>query len=548
MTSRTKLLAAVAICSLIPVYWISFHAPAVGLFHDDGIYMVTAKALAEGKGYRIISLPDELPQTHYPILFPALLAVLWKLFPRFPENVFLLRALPLLCALIWLGLVYRFVGEETGDDDVAICIALFTAASPWVVFLSTSVLSETLFACLYMAALPRLCRIEVDGSVAERTSIVISATLTAAAFLTRTAALPLFFAGSLTLLLKNRYAVALKFAMICAVLVVPWLWWQAMHSAGDEALKVIYSGAGYKALNILTNYTWQQKALVFSQNISILVLTPGILLGVKAGVIAVAFGLAFFFLVLCGFVEDLGRGFSSLHLFLFLYIGMLLAWAWPPPRFVVPVLPLLLLFGYKGLRRVCRDFFRDRRALPLANQIVALVLVVALAHGLVMTARKTISYGSLTPFDLGHTSWWSLSSLMDWVRGRTLPDAVLLNFYDPTFYLYTGRKGVSGFILDPVQLYYAREVAWSSAQISSFTRIVVEQKVGYIVRTPAFAAQVPFLDDWIRALERESPAPVRLLMTSSDPNYRIYEVDRAKLLDTLNKKLPGIPAESLPDR
>jgi len=547
MTTRTKLLAAVAICSLIPVYWISFHAPAVGLFHDDGIYMVTAKALAEGKGYRIISLPDELPQTHYPILFPALLAVLWKLFPRFPENVFLLRALPLLCALIWFGLVYRFVGEETGDDDVAIWIALFTAASPWVVFLSTSVLSETLFACLYMAALPRLCRIEVAGSVAEHTSIVISATLTAAAFLTRTAALPLFFAGSLTLLLKHRYAVALKFATISAVLVTPWLWWQATHSAGDEALKVIYSGAGYKALNILTNYTWEQKTLVFSQNIFSLVLTPGILLGFKPGVITVAFGLAFFFLVLCGFVEDLGRGFSSLHLFLFLYIGMLLAWTWPPHRFVVPVLPLLLLFSYKGLRRVCRDFLRDRRALPFANQIVAFVLVVALAYSLVMTARKTISYGSVTPF-VGNASWWSFNSLMDWVRGRTLPDAILLNFYDPTFYLYTGRKGVSGFILDPVQLYYAREVTWSSAQISSFTRIVVEQRVDYIVRTPAFAAHVPFLDDWIGALERKSPAPVRLMMTSSDPSYRIYEVDRAKLADALDKKLPDIPAESLPDR
>ncbi|MFY9585697.1 MAG: hypothetical protein WAR21_14510, partial [Candidatus Acidiferrales bacterium] len=86
------------------------------------------------------------------------------------------------------------------------------------------------------------------------------------------------------------------------------------------------------------------------------------------------------------------------------------------------------------------------------------------------------------------------------------------------------------------------------AQISSFTRIVVEQKVDYIVRTPAFAAHVPFLDDWIGALERESPAPLRLTMTSSDPNYRIYEVDRANLLDALNKKLPDIPAESLPDR
>ena len=35
----------------------------LGLFHDDGIYAVAAKALADGDGYRIISLPGDPAQT-----------------------------------------------------------------------------------------------------------------------------------------------------------------------------------------------------------------------------------------------------------------------------------------------------------------------------------------------------------------------------------------------------------------------------------------------------------------------------------------------------
>ena len=31
---------------------------SLGLFHDDGIYAVAAKALADGDGYRIVSLPN----------------------------------------------------------------------------------------------------------------------------------------------------------------------------------------------------------------------------------------------------------------------------------------------------------------------------------------------------------------------------------------------------------------------------------------------------------------------------------------------------------
>src|SRR6266849_5220060 len=80
-----------ALAGLAVVYIAAFRAQPVGLFHDDGIYAVTAKALAEGRGYRIISLPDQIPQTKYPILFPALLAGIWKLEPRFPENALWLK-------------------------------------------------------------------------------------------------------------------------------------------------------------------------------------------------------------------------------------------------------------------------------------------------------------------------------------------------------------------------------------------------------------------------------------------------------------------------
>ena len=38
---------AVALTALAIAYSIAYRAPAVGAFHDDGVYIVTAKALAE---------------------------------------------------------------------------------------------------------------------------------------------------------------------------------------------------------------------------------------------------------------------------------------------------------------------------------------------------------------------------------------------------------------------------------------------------------------------------------------------------------------------
>ena len=59
----------------------------VGLFHDDGIYAVLAKALSKGMGYRLISLPSAPFQIKYPVIYPYLLSWAWWLNPSFPANI-----------------------------------------------------------------------------------------------------------------------------------------------------------------------------------------------------------------------------------------------------------------------------------------------------------------------------------------------------------------------------------------------------------------------------------------------------------------------------
>ena len=72
---------------LAAMYMTLARTPAAGTFHDDGIYLVTAKSLAEDHGYRIISIPGEPPQTKYPILFPWLVSLVWRLVSlRFPQT------------------------------------------------------------------------------------------------------------------------------------------------------------------------------------------------------------------------------------------------------------------------------------------------------------------------------------------------------------------------------------------------------------------------------------------------------------------------------
>src|SRR5262245_26742017 len=133
IATARPLFVCILIC-LAAAYVALLQTPAAGTFHDDGVYLVTAKALAEGQGYRIITLPGELLHTRYPILFPWLVALVWNLYASFPANLPWLRLVPLLATLVWLSLSRPLLRRFGASRTQASASVMLTAISPWVAF------------------------------------------------------------------------------------------------------------------------------------------------------------------------------------------------------------------------------------------------------------------------------------------------------------------------------------------------------------------------------------------------------------------------------
>jgi hypothetical protein len=235
-----KALIAAGILAVLIVNGIAWHAPEVGTFHDDGVYLVTAKALAEGKGYRIESLPNEIPQTKYPILFPLMLAAAWKLWPQFPQNVWLLKLVPLGCSLAWFWLTWLLLRKDGAPALVAWAVVLTAAAAPWAVYFSTALLSETLFAALVTGCLLLLHRPPED-----RRALYLAAVLAGCAFLTRSIGLALLVAGPVWLAWQRRWVDALRFAIIGGLLAAPWWVWTATRPPSASPVDAYYSKENY---------------------------------------------------------------------------------------------------------------------------------------------------------------------------------------------------------------------------------------------------------------------------------------------------------------
>ena len=163
---RNLLSAPVIILALLlggAAFW-GTNKQILGLFHDDGIYTVAAKALASGDGYRIESLPGAPPQTKYPFLFSFLIALLWRLAPSFPKNIALLKSLNVLILVaIFLSAVAYFRWSSSSSRFMAVLFAVLVCTNPIIFSYTDYVLSDLLLVLLTLIALT-LCSGMIEPS------------------------------------------------------------------------------------------------------------------------------------------------------------------------------------------------------------------------------------------------------------------------------------------------------------------------------------------------------------------------------------------------
>ncbi|MBS0265728.1 MAG: hypothetical protein JSS02_27605, partial [Planctomycetes bacterium] len=421
-----------------------------GKVHDDGIYAVTAKSLAETGEYRIISLPDEPVQQKYPVVFPAILSVIWRVWPDFPANIVPMKCVSLLAGAVFLALSYRVLREVSGiSPRAAVVMVTICALAPATAELANSVMSELVFGVFSLLAL-----LLVERALRPSASPwwgVASGLLAATAWWTRSVGIALVVALLVGLVWRRKGRVALQVALGIVLVVIPIKLWEAPASQVDRAYEY-YVGYGdwfrhaiadvgprflvwVPIKNLGSTFAGLSGTLVPSQ-IDALPEGPfiewpllGVLLAGIVGVLLAIVGLA-------------GRVWSKTPdiwaLYLVCYLLVILYWPFPsPPRFFVPVLPLVLAASRLGMVRT--GWFQSPAiGLPLAGLGAVLVLVLAgfSAVDQIVTARAPVR-----------------TERYRWIRENSQPEDVVASLDDPKCFLYTGRKAVLFAIPDVAPIY-----------------------------------------------------------------------------------------------
>ncbi len=497
------ILLLLAAALLAPSYWTALHTPATGVYHDDSIYLITARTLAEGRGYWIESIPEPIAQTKYPILFPALLAIVWKLAPDFPSNVIYFKLLPFAATLVWLYLSYRLINRLSGSRILAATAIALTASSPQVVFFSTTVLSETLFAALATAAILFWTKTSDSGS---KSALILSAIFAAAAYHTRTIGFCLILSALVAFAWQKKWKEASIFAAVAGSLALPWIFWQALHvNAPDPYLS---QENYYSAYNIVMSFGWNEKLRIAMLNLLALPLSVQSFFDLSWGALP---GFICLPLILRAFI---GKELPFIvKAFLIFSLSVILMWVWPPLRFMVPLMPLLVWAVWCGVPGMGKKILLPCCWLLFGQGVWA-------SHTF---SEAALESGFWSPAPAGKHEWREFTRQMDWLKVNTLPSAIVQSNLDPTIYLFSNRKAIRGSYQN-VSLSWYLDKEQVLGTPDEFEKTLRQNQVRFIVEVPwSWFMQSRFVADLVSKASQGNPSEFKLRYKSELEGFRIFE-------------------------
>ncbi len=526
--TRRDALAAVVLASMLALGALGrIHSDVCGQCHDDGIYVVNAKALAEGDGYRLTNLPGEPPQTKYPPLYASALALLWKLGPAFPDNLPLLQGFSLLCGCAFLASAFLYlVRFSHASRGVAFSAGALCAVHPSFVFFCVVTMSEMFFALLLVAMLWWL-ESALRRPETPRMTDFLGGLLLALPFLCRSIGLLFIPLGLLLLWQRGRRWRWASVGALAAVL--PWLLWSlaAARECAKDPVQGYYtdylgwwSAHGIPALSKVVGHNLVLTTTSIGSGV-IGGLSSPLLSGGRPMVwLALTAPLGLIALSVLG--HDIRKG-RALATILAAYLVLVCAWPWAPQRFVMPILPFLAVYLLRGLmlpgklpafERAWPHVARLGLALFLGAGIVEQAGVIRLRH---QEDTPTPEQGSRLH------SWPRMRRTLDWLQANSHPDDVIAAGADPAIYLYTGRKAYYPIVCPPLSLFYGYEYPEEEVYAGSL-RGLDHYRPRYLVLTPNFHGEDEFRA-WVDLLQERTPGMLECVYRDEDdPRFTIYEI------------------------
>ena len=432
----------------------------VGYFLDDTIYLGTAKALAAGQGYVVPSFPGVLPQTKYPILYPLILSLVWRVWPTFPNNLTLAIAVSIAIAAAYLVLSYVFIRRSGISRAMGLCALAAVALHPELQVFAGSLMSDHLFALFVVASALAADDAWLNSEHSLRWGIV-AGFLLGLSTLTRTAGIGVITGIALYGAWQRRWKTLWAMLVVCAGVViagaaVTHLLSPVPVAAGSGMPPTLFQqvatyNSSYARFWLLSVPSLSVLPAMLATNLRLLILAPGRYL-VMTGVILPAnvFTFCLSLLATAASVGGIARWFHSTRRLSLLFaalgsLPMLLLWNYVMfERFLLPFIPLIFLGIAMESRRLGRMLLTTLRQGDVGQRALGSVISILFAGLIGIAAYNYIQF--VRGIKLYAHVLAGLNrerrEAYDWLSQHAAPSDRVFAYADGLTYLYTDRQSV----------------------------------------------------------------------------------------------------------
>lgn len=521
MRDRTlPLLSAVAISIAISLTLTG----QVGMYSDDGVYTAAAKSLAEHGAYRLINVPGKPFETKAPPGYSALLSVAWKANPRFPENVYALKALNLCFVAAALIAMAMLAARLSSDAEwlavVPVAVVVVIGTNAMMVAFADFLMTDLLFTALALIVLA-LCS-DRHRRTPGREALIVA--LVSFAILTRSVGVALTAAVAIDALGEKRYRAAIIRALVPGLAFAAWTLWAANHRLNQSILIDYYQTYEDPVITQLLRNPQVTWAVVsgnarFMQDAMRWVVGP-------LWLIAWPFLVA---LIGAGAWRMLRGSHRAAILFVACYVPLILVHPFAPSRYLLPLAPIMVLALVAGTAAAWSVFAQSGRLRARSSRAVLALLLLMIVGNLTWLQYRYRPGDQVRDWagrDLGYR-WSGFEETFTWLKQNTPQDALLGSVFDSVYYLYTGREGIRPWIQRPETYFYPYGQAVPSVgDAHTIAKELELLGIDYLVIDPS---GYPESDAAIALMKQVIALPDvngRRVFTSSDGQHEIYQLVR----------------------
>jgi 4-amino-4-deoxy-L-arabinose transferase-like glycosyltransferase len=422
--------------------------PKIHTGGDSSHYVLLAESILRiGDGYADTLAPGApVPHTKYPPGYPMLLVPLLALFGR---DIVVLKLLSVALTVASVALFATLARERMGEGGW-LPVGLAFAVSPVVVDYSHWLLSESAFLLCTLVALLLLERAGREEGLGPY--FWLATVAMAGSYWVRSIGAALVVAGTLHYALSRQWRKCLAYSSLGAALTLPWfLRGRALAGTGSPyleqfLLKSVYEPeAGYHDLGGMIGRFFANVEIYSAREMPRALVGSDATWATTTPLKALAIGVCVIGLV--GFVRVVRSrsGPAEVYFALSLLAVLLFEEVVSDVRYLMPLVPLVLLYAHEGLTWLERAGERiggRRTFAAVAMVLIAMVGAASQAVRVPANLDMVQRYARGDEFAGYHPNWRSFFLAADWVAANTPADAAVTVRKPRLFNLRTDRRVV----------------------------------------------------------------------------------------------------------